>query len=344
VLSLYFTPIVRRAAIRYGVLDVPNTSLKTHKEPVPYLGGVSMWLSFLFALAFTYEGSFSGQVTGILLSASIVVTLGLFDDLKVLSPKVKLGGQVVAVFVLIKSGIMVQLAILPPWANLLLTVFWMVGVTNAVNLIDVSDGLAAGVSSIAGMFLYIIALAADATVIPMLVLAQVGASLGFLAYNRPPARIYMGDTGSMLLGFLLGTVAMIGQYTFNHRFAAVAPVVILGIPIFDTLYVMGVRKVRGIPMMQGSPDHFAVRMRNNGWPSGRIALVTYLAAGALGLAGLGICFFSFDVAVGITAGVGGLAGLTVLALWRLGRGPGAVPAGGPAPTPADSDSRPVRFQ
>jgi UDP-GlcNAc:undecaprenyl-phosphate/decaprenyl-phosphate GlcNAc-1-phosphate transferase len=320
-ISLYFTPIVRRAAFKYGVLDVPNTKLKAHKEPTPYLGGVSIFLSFLFALALTVEGRLPPEITGILLSGSIIVMLGLFDDLKVLSPKVKLFGQAVAVLVLVKAGIMVQLSFLPGWVNLALTFFWVIGITNAINLIDVSDGLAAGVSAIAGTFLYIVCLMREPDVIPMLILPLIGSTVGFLAFNRPPAKIYMGDTGSMFLGFMLGAIAMIGKYTDgHHRVAWIAPIIILGIPIFDTLYVMVIRRIRGIPMMSGSPDHFAVRLRNNGYSAGSIAGLSYLFASCLGLAGLAICHFNQQVSLGVTAGVGIVAILCIIGLKRIGRG------------------------
>ena len=325
-LSLYFTPVIRRAAIRYNILDTPNTALKTHREPVPYLGGVAIYLAFLFTLAFTYD--FTHQVLGILFAASIIVTLGLFDDLKVLSPTVKLLGQAIAAFVAVKAGIMIQLTFLPDWVAFVLTMVWLVGMTNAVNLIDVSDGLAAGVSSVAGMFLYIVALRSGSDTIATLTLALVGATLGFLAYNRPPARIYMGDTGSMLLGFVLGALAMIGHYTFVHRVAAVAPIVILGVPIFDTAYVMGVRAWRRIPLMRGSPDHFAVRLRNHGFPAGRIALIGYTSGLLLGGIGLALCWVSFEVAVALLGFVGVLALAATLTLWKMGRAPQAGKTGG----------------
>ncbi len=318
-MALYATPICRRAAIKYGVLDQPNADLKAHTEPTPYLGGVAIFGAFLFSLALTYD--FDVQVLGILLSASIIVMIGLFDDLKVLSPGVKLLGQLVAVFVLIKAGIMIQLTFLPGWLCVVLTVLWMVGVTNAINLIDVSDGLAAGVASISGMFLYIIALWNGATTIAMLLLALVGACLGFLAFNRPPARIFMGDTGSMFIGFMLAAIAMIGHYTFNNRLAAVAPVILLGVPIFDTFFVMGARLLRGIPILKGSPDHFAVRLRNHGMSAGKIALTGYVGSAGLGLAGLAICAVSLTEAM-VVAAVVAVAGASVtITLWRLGRAP-----------------------
>ncbi len=320
-LGLYLTPLIRSGAIKYGVVDRPDGKLKQHREPVPYLGGIAIYLSFLVALAFTYE--FTKEVLGLMLGASIVVMLGLFDDLKVLSPTQKLAGQLVAASVLIKSGIMVQLSFLPTWFALALTLFWLVGVTNAINLIDVSDGLAAGVASIAGIFLYIISLWNKDTTIAMLTLALVGATLGFLAYNRPPARIYLGDTGSMFLGFMLAALAMKGQYTFEHRASAFAPVVVLGVPIFDTLFVMGVRAFLGIPLMHGSPDHFAVRMRNRGMRAGVIAFVAYLTTALLGIAALTICVVRIEFAIAILGGLVLSAGLVVVGLLRLGREPNA---------------------
>jgi UDP-GlcNAc:undecaprenyl-phosphate GlcNAc-1-phosphate transferase len=323
VLSLYFTPLIRKGAIAYGVVDRPDGRLKQHRAPTPYLGGVAVYLAFLGSLAFTYE--FTAEVLGLLLAASIVVMLGLFDDLKVLTPGVKLVGQAVAALVLIKAGVMIRLAFLPEWLALGLTLFWLVGVTNALNLIDVSDGLAAGCASIAGLFLCAVSLYNGHTTIAMLTLALVGSAIGFLAYNRPPARIFLGDTGSMFLGFMLGALAMSGHYTFRHKLAAVAPAVILGVPIFDTLYVMGVRAARGIPLMRGSPDHFAVRLRNNGRSAGRIALWGYGASLVLGASALALCLAPEGLALGILAALAAVAGLVVLRLKRLGRGP--IPGG-----------------
>lgn len=318
-LSLYFTPLIRRGAVRYGVVDAPDGKLKRQKEPVPYLGGVAIYLSFLFALAATYE--FTAEVLAILLGGSIVVMLGLFDDLKVLTPSVKLVGQIIAAMVLMKAGIMIRLAFLPEWLLVVLTVLWLVGMTNALNLIDVSDGLAGGVAAVAGIFLYVVSLWSHHTSIAMLTVALVGSTLGFLVFNRPPARIYLGDTGSMFLGFMLGALAMTGQYTLNHRLAALAPALILGLPIFDTLYVIGVRLWRRIPIMQGSPDHFAVRLRNHGLHAGLIAAISYATSMILGILGLTLVWVRQEVAFGILVALAVLAGLVVTLLWRIGRGP-----------------------
>src|SRR5262249_40273455 len=159
------------------------------------------------------------------------------------------------------------------------------------------DGLAAGVSSIAGLFLYVVMLWNGDTTFAMVALALVGATLGFLAYNRPPAKIFLGDAGSMFLGFMLGALAMNGRYTFKHVFGAAAPIAILGVPIFDTLFVMIARTTRRIPIMRGSPDHFAVRLRNYGVRAGVIALIGYVASGVLGTAALMLCILAEEAAL-----------------------------------------------
>ena len=323
-LSLYLTPIIRRGAVRYGVVDAPDGRLKRQRAPVAYLGGIAIYLAFLFALSFTYD--FEKGVLGLLLSASIVVMLGLFDDLKVLPPLLKLAGQAVAAWVLIKAGIYIQLSFVPEPAAIALTFIWLVGMTNAINLIDVSDGLAAGVASVAGVFLYVVALINGNDTTAMLTLCLVGATLGFLAYNRPPATIYLGDTGSMFLGFMLGALAMRGHYTMEHRLAALAPVVMLGVPIFDTFYVMGVRALRGLPLMTGSPDHFAVRLRNNGVRPGTIAVSAYLTTAVLGGAALTMMLVKLEVAAVLLGGVAAFATVSVIVLWRIGRSPHERPA------------------
>jgi UDP-GlcNAc:undecaprenyl-phosphate GlcNAc-1-phosphate transferase len=318
-LSLYFTPLIRKGAIRYNVVDSPDENLKKHREPTPYLGGIAIFVSFLFTLAFTYE--FDQKVLGLLLSASIVVMLGLFDDLRVLTPRVKLAGQIIAALILIKSHVQIDIKALPDWADQIVTVVWLVALSNAINLIDVSDGLAAGVSSIAGMFLYVIMLWGHDETFAMLTLALVGSTFGFLAYNRAPAKIFLGDAGSMFLGFMLGALAMNGRYTFNHIYGLFAPILILGVPIFDTVFVIGARLVRRIPIMRGSPDHFAVRLRNHGVRPGMIALSGYVASIVLGAIALAVCLSDESVALGllIVPAVGFIA--AVVYLVRLGRGP-----------------------
>jgi len=287
------------------------------ERPIAYLGGVAIYLSFLFALAFTHV--FDERVLALLLAASIIVMLGLFDDLKVLAPGAKLAGQAVATGVLIKADIMIRLSFLPDGVALALTLLWLLGTTNAINLIDVSDALAGGVAFVACGFLFVVAFWNGHTGLAVLALALMGSTLGFLIFNRPPASIYLGDTGSMFLGFTLGALAMSNHYTFVHPWAALAPVLILGVPIFDTLFVMGVRLYLGIPVMRGSPDHFAVRMRRRGFGRWSIAGLGMSASAALGGTALAICVSPAQVAIGLLAVVAATALAAVVVLLRMGR-------------------------
>ncbi len=285
-ISLRATPVMRRAALEFGITDRPDGHLKTHAEPVAYLGGLAVFGSFLVALALTFE--FTPDVLGLLLAGAIVVILGLVDDLARLGPRTKLAGQALAIWVLVKSGVTIKLVFLPVWAQIALTVIWLLAMTNAFNLIDIMDGLSTGVAVIAALFLFGVAAAADRTMIATLLAALAGALLGFLKFNFEPAKIYLGDTGSLFIGLMLGALAMNNSYTRVNSVASVAPVVILGIPIFDMLLVMYIRWRRGLPVMTGSPDHFALRLRHWRLTTRQTVLGSYAAATLLGAIGIGL--------------------------------------------------------
>ena len=298
--ALWATPVVMAAARKCGIVDRPDGALKTHKEPVPYLGGVAIYGSFLVALAVSLE--FGSEVLGILLAGAIVVLLGLIDDLGALGPWIKLAGQAVAVGVLLKSAVFIKLVFLPVWAQLPLTVLWLLAVTNAFNLIDIMDGLSAGVGAVAASLLFVVAVMAGRPMIATLLAALAGSLLGFLKYNFEPARIYMGDTGSLFIGLMLGALAMNNSYTVHNRVASLAPAVILGVPIFDMLFVMYIRWRRGLPVMRGSPDHFALRLRKWHLSTRQTAFASYGATLALGLLALGMTLVSARAAVVLLAG------------------------------------------
>lgn len=283
---LYITPIVIDAALTYDIVDRPDGNLKQHQRPVAYLGGMAVYLSFLATLALTFD--FSSEVLGLLLAATMVILLGIIDDLKPLGPKIKLVGQIIAIFVLIKCGIYIDIIMMPDWLDILLTFFWMLAVINAFNIIDIMDGLSAGVGLIAALVLFVVGLMNGHAMMAVMSLALAGALLGFLRYNFNPATIYLGDAGSMFIGLMLGTLAMIGVYGDNNQAGVLAPLVILGVPLYDTLLVMYLRRRKGMPVIQGSPDHFALRLRKSGLSTRQTVLVTYAAACVLGAAALGM--------------------------------------------------------
>ncbi len=306
VLSAVLTPRVRDAAIRFGIVDKPDGRLKNHRQPIPYLGGLAICLSFLLTVALTF--SFSEEVLGLLLAGSIVVILGLIDDLGQLGPWTKLSGQLIAILVLIKSGIYIKLTFLPEPLAILLSVVWLLAITNAFNLIDIMDGLSAGTAMVAAIVLAVVSDLHDGALSATLLLALAGSCLGFLRYNFEPARIFMGDTGSMFLGLLLGSIAMSNSYTERNPVAALAPVLILGVPIFDMLFVMVIRRMRGLPVMLGSPDHVALRMRKWRWSTRQTVLASYAVTAGLGAAAITMTLVSLDGALIVL----GLVSLTAL--------------------------------
>ncbi len=259
IFSLGLTPRFRKAALRFGIVDAPDSALKTQKEPVPYLGGLSIYLAFLLALAGTLE--FDGAVLGVLLAGSIMVVIGLVDDLGQLGPWTKLAGQLVGVVILFKSGILIRLVVIPWWVAVPVSALWLLSVTNAFNLIDIMDGLSAGTAAVAALALLVIADRNGLFTAATILAALAGACAGFLKENFAPARIYMGDSGSMFIGMLLGALALNNAYTDRNLVAALSPAIILGVPLFDMLFVMYIRYRRGLPVMLGSPDHVALRLR-----------------------------------------------------------------------------------
>lgn len=317
-LSLYITPLVRRGALSFGVLDRPDGALKTQREAVPYLGGIAVYLAFLLSISMVFD--FGPQLLGLLLGGTIMAMLGLFDDLRVLPPNLKLLGQLLAVWVLIKCDITIRLVLLPPWAATLLTMVWLVGITNALNLVDVSDGLASGIGVVASLALCGVALRNDNDMIAMTALVLAGALAGFWAYNRAPARIYLGDTGSLFVGFMLAALSMIGSYTEHNALGALAPVAILCVPILETLLLTAARLSRGISPLRGSPDHFAIRLKKRQWTADQVMWA------AVGVSLLGAAVAALLIAspwaAWAAAGSGLVGAGLVGALWRC-KPPGA---------------------
>ncbi len=300
VISLYTTPLMRAAALRFGIVDRPDGRLKTQAQPVPYLGGLAIFLSFLLALTATRRFD-STEVLGMLLAGAIVLILGLVDDLGVLTPGIKLAGQVVAV--LTNASVYIKLGFLWPPLAIVLSFLWLLGITNAFNLIDIMDGLAAGVAAAASFILFLIAAVNGRQTYAVLLAALCGSLCGFLRYNVEPARIYMGDTGSMFVGLMLGALSMNNSYTRRNLAAAVAPVIVLGVPIFDMLFVMYVRFRRGLPVFLGSPDHFALRLRKWRLSTRQTVLLSWAATAVLGVLAIVMMLSPTDLAVLLLAAI-----------------------------------------
>lgn len=305
-LALMLTPLAAKLARRWGWLDHPDQKLKKHVRPVPYGGGVAVFVSFLLALAAFkfWESSTLIGVVGVTTGTGLIVLLGLLDDRFQLSPAAKFAGQMLAAVALYVCNMRLQF-IEPPLLSLLLSVLWVVGVTNALNLIDIMDGLAAGTAVIASAVFFLIALQ-NGRANDMYILAALGgAALGFLPYNFPRARVYLGDTGALMLGFVLSSIAMGEAYTRVNPLAVLTPILILGVPIFDTLFIMFLRHRRGVSMFRGSPDHLALRVAKTGLSRRDTVLLLWgasVALGGLALAGMHLPLtWSLFVYLGVAA-------------------------------------------
>jgi UDP-GlcNAc:undecaprenyl-phosphate GlcNAc-1-phosphate transferase len=337
-LALYLAPIIIRAALTYGIVDKPGGDLKTQKAPVPYLGGVVLFVPVILALGFSV--TFDARVLSLLLCASLVVSVGLVDDLGTLIPRDKLIGQIVAAFILVRAGVHIELVAWPSPLSELMTILWLVTCMNAFNILDVSDGLAAIAGLLACLGVGVLAVLNEDMLLLSLATTLFGATLGFLWFNRQPARIYLGDTGSMLLGVLVGAMLMLTSFTASNDVAPFfAPLALLALPLFDLSLVVLARLAARRPVYHGSPDHFAVRLRDAGYSARTVAR----AAGAIGLvfvaAGVATARLPLGWALAVV-GVTTLFGIALL-IWVAWRYPArtsprfmAVRAPSAAPEPA----------
>ena len=310
-LSLYLTPIFRDSARRFGIVDRPDGGLKTQREPVPYLGGLAVFSAVLFPAAIFLQ--FSDRLTGLLLASAIVIMLGLIDDIGRLSPRIKLVVQVVAVFLMIKSGIRIRVGFLPPLLCVALTFFWMLLMTNGFNLIDVMDGLAGGIGFVTSVSLAIVFLLQGNLMGVVISVSLAGALLGFLHYNRPPAQIYLGDTGSLFLGFLLGGLAIEGKYTLRNPLGWLTAISIFAVPLFEIFFLSYLRLRRGAPIMAGSRDHFSLRLRK--WRLTTGQTVAASCAAAVASAAVGILAMFLTPAASLVGYGAVLAAFLGVAVW-----------------------------
>lgn len=290
--SLYGTPIARNAGIKFGIVDKPDGVLKLHGEPIPYLGGLSIFLSFLIALSLVFE--FSRETLGILFGGSIIMTLGLIDDIGKLSPTIKFIGEFLAVYILIKSGLYIKLWFIPEYLSIPLTFLWMIGIINAFNLIDVMDGLSAGIAFIVSNVFFVIAIITENHSVAIISMALSGACLGFLNYNYNPASIFMGDSGSLFLGFIISSISIMLDYTKINKFGFIAPIFVLWIPIFETVFLFFKRLSRGESPFKGSRDHTSIRLKSlYNFSVRKTVGIFYILSLISGIAGLLNTLFSF---------------------------------------------------
>ena len=313
VFALGGTPLMRTVALRVGVVDQP-AARKLHTAPVPLLGGLAIYGAVCGALLLFSDRFYAIQIVSILLGATWVSFFGLWDDQSGLNAGVKLLAQVAGAVILMATGVMVQLPV-PAWANVALTLLWMVGITNALNLLDNMDGLSSGVGAVAALFFLLLAAISGQYLVGAMAAALLGACLGFLLYNFNPASIFMGDTGSLFLGFMLAALGIKMRFPANVPWVTwMIPLFVLVVPLFDTTLVFLSRLRRGKnPLTTPGKDHISHRLVARGWTRREAVLLIYLV-GCLGGA-LAIFVSATDTTAAYTVAAASLAALTAWLVW-----------------------------
>ncbi|ASK62135.1 undecaprenyl-phosphate alpha-N-acetylglucosaminyl 1-phosphate transferase [Virgibacillus phasianinus] len=291
IVSLIMTPFVKKLAIRVGAVDQPNAR-KIHKNVMPRLGGLAIILSSLLGIVlFMPEPTTAWPI----ISGAIIITaVGVLDDLLELPAKVKLSGQVLAAIVSVAGGIQIEFITIPfgekiefdYLVSIPLTIIWIVGVTNAINLIDGLDGLAAGVSSIALLTISGMAISMGSTFVAIVGLIVLGSTLGFLFYNFHPAKIFMGDTGALFLGYMISVLAVVGLFKNVTIFSLIVPIIILGVPLLDTTFAIVRRMLKRQPLATADKFHLHHCLINLGYSHRQTVILIYAMSGYFSIAAI----------------------------------------------------------
>lgn len=324
ILSGTLTPIMRQIALRLRVVDSPNQSHKTHKEPIPYLGGIAIMISVISlavsgVLLFDINRSAMGLLLSILLPSTFIGAVGLVDDIRNLSPFARFFAQTAAgIFtaILITSTQTVG----SPTGNVsfdfFLTVLWIVGITNSLNFFDNHDGGASGAVAISSFTLAVLAFATSQFYIAALALVLCGSSLGFLFWNKSPARIYMGDAGSLFIGMMIASLLVRFDPNPINRWAGFAiPILLLALPIMDTTVVVVSRIQRGVSPFQGGQDHLSHRLMSRGFTRRGTAFILWGASGFFAFLAILVSNSTFTLEGPLTT-LGAIAWVTLL-VWFL---------------------------
>ena len=291
-ISFITTPVVKMLAEKVGAVDVPKDNRRMHKHPIPRMGGLAIFLGFILsALLFI---PLSESIRGMLLGGVIIVILGILDDIYALPALPKLIVQIVAALIAVMHGNVIQVIsnpnvfsdnpywVLGAWA-IPVSVIWIVAITNAVNLIDGLDGLAVGVATISSFTMLVIAMLVSDSTVALLMAALAGGCVGFLPYNSNPAKIFMGDTGSTFLGFVLATVSIQGLFKFYTIISFAVPFLMLGLPLFDTCFAIIRRISKGQNPMSPDRSHVHHRLIDMGFNQKQAVAILYVISAILGL-------------------------------------------------------------
>ncbi len=291
--SYFATPLVKTLAYKVGAIDVPKDDRRMHKTPIPRLGGLAIFIAFLFSVILFTD--IDREMQGILLGSIMIVILGVLDDIMTLKALPKFLVQIAAAGVVAYHGCTIQFFTNPNvfsdvaylnlgWLSVPVTIIWIVAITNAVNFIDGLDGLACGVSAISSASMLVIALLVAEMNVSLVLAALLGACIGFIPYNKNPAKIFMGDTGATFLGFILATISIQGLFKLYAIISFAVPFLILGIPIFDICFAFLRRIAKGQNPMVADRGHVHHRLIDMGFNQKQAVAISYMLTAILGLA------------------------------------------------------------
>lgn len=294
VISFLMTPIVKTFAYKVGAIDVPKDARRMHHEPIPRLGGLAIFIGFMVSILLFANIRSDRQMQGILMGAVMIVILGVVDDITPLPAMFKFVVQIAAALIPTLHGVVIHVISNPNltssnayWnmgkLSIPITVLWIVAITNSVNLIDGLDGLANGVSAISATTVLVIAMLVSESQVAIVMAALVGACVGFMPYNTNPAKMFMGDTGSTFLGFILATMSIQGLFKFYAIISFAVPFLILGLPIFDTAFAFIRRLAHGQSPMHADRGHIHHRLVDMGLSQKQAVAILYVVSAILGL-------------------------------------------------------------
>lgn len=290
-LALALTPVFRYIAVKFDIYDRPVTEVKTHKVSTPYLGGLAIWSGWLVSLLIIrfithFPTGTLNSIRSLFIGSFLLLLLGLFDDIKKggLGFKFKFFIQAVACFVVVVLFDIRINFIENYFLSVIISILWIIGLSNAFNIIDIMDGLSCGIAAVASLFFFFIALPSEMIYVNFCSIALFGGCLGFIPYNLSKnKKIFMGDTGSLSIGFILATIAMGTSYTKINPIGIFAPLLILAVPLYETLFVSIMRIKKGKNPFLGSKDHFPLRLEKIGYTRKQILLFVYALCFVLGI-------------------------------------------------------------
>lgn len=314
--TFVLTPVVKDFAIRIGAVDKPDAR-KVHHGLIPRLGGLAIYVGFMVSVIATI--GFTYEMVGIMVGATFLIAVGIADDVYSLPPKVKLLGQIIAAAIpVVIFNINIEwidvprlgIIYLPEIISLPLTIFWIIGFVNTVNLIDGLDGLAAGIATIASIAIALLAFQMGQWVAAAAMVAMTGACLAFLQYNFNPAKIFMGDTGSMFLGYIISAVSVMGSMKTVATAVLIVPLLALTVPITDTLLAIVRRKSSGVPIFSPDKNHLHHRLLAKGLNQKQVVLVMYALTAFFSCTALIVIHLSLWIGIAIVA-----IALVLFVLW-----------------------------